>query len=277
MCANMWFVGFDHPQTPVCGFVGPELRPNDPGQLFALIDATGSPPPLRDRVIVASRSAHSAAIFAFGDEAGSIAMFSEMMQLAAEDIVGDTAHEIELARYERPARLSPVASVKGLPEQYMALRFPTDARDWSTMPLNRRVRALWGIHERERAIALLEAGCRTSQDAVDHFHLGELLAIELNRPGDAIPHLRKATQLAPDRTEPFTTLSIALTMVGDAAGAIDAALTVTQRAPNDAAAWANLATAYESKGDVERMRAAAKRAQQLEPGEPLTAALLAKR
>lgn len=45
-------------------------------------------------------------------------------------------------------------------------------------------------------------------------------------------------------------------------------------APDSARAWANLAQCYDTKHDVARMHAAAQRAQQLEPGEPLTAALL---
>jgi tetratricopeptide (TPR) repeat protein len=272
----MWFVGFADPAEPVVGLVGRELRANDPAQLFAILDALEAPAPLRQHVMVASRSPGSAAVFvATRGDPKQIGMFSAMMQLAAEDLLGnEPAGDIKMFLLERPDQLTAAPAIAGM-GAYVAKRFPHD-RNWMTMPAHARARGLWAIGQRERAIVVLEAACASSSDALDHFHLGELLAVELKRPGDGVPHLRRAAELAPDQSQPFTSLAIALAMTGDVDGSIAAAVRATELAPHDARAWANLAQCYDAKHDTSRMREAAQRAQQLEPGEPLTKELLAR-
>jgi tetratricopeptide (TPR) repeat protein len=270
----MWFVGFADPAEPVVGLVGRELRANDPAQLFAILDALEAPAPLRQHVVVASRSPGSAAVFvATRGDPEQIGRFSAMMQLAAEDLLGNQpGGDIQMFLLQRPAELTAAPEIAGM-GAYVARRFPHD-RNWVTLPAHARARGLWAIGEQERAIAVLEAACASSTDALDHFHLGELLAVELKRPGDGVPHLRRAAELAPDQSQPFTSLAITLAMIGDIDNAIVAAERATELAPTDARAWANLAQCYDVKHDIARMREAAQRAQQLEPGEPLTKALL---
>ncbi len=270
----MWFVGFADPAEPVLGLVGRDLRADDPAQLFAVLDAVEAPPQLREHVLVASRSACSAAVFvATRGDPQQIGMYSAMMQLAATDLLGeDPARDIQLSLQQRPTALAAAPTIAGM-GAYVAVRFPPDS-NWVAMPAHARARGLWKIGEQQRAIAVLEAACASSRDALDHFHLGELLAVELRRPADGVAHLRRAAELAPGQSQPFTSLAIALAMSGDVDGAVAAAERATELAPDDARAWANLAQCYDGKGDLARMREAAQRAQRLHPGEPLTKALL---
>jgi Flp pilus assembly protein TadD len=121
---------------------------------------------------------------------------------------------------------------------------------------------------------VLEVACASSSEPLDHFHLGELLAVELERPREGIPHLRRACELAPDNSQPFTSLGIALSMVGDWPGAVSGFESACTLAPHDVGAWANLAQGYSKLGDETGMIRAASRAQELESGEPISSALL---
>jgi tetratricopeptide (TPR) repeat protein len=157
------------------------------------------------------------------------------------------------------------------PQAYIEGRFGADPS--KPTPAHRLARAFWAIDHRQRALEILERACVSSTDALDHFHFG-LCLNEADRAGAAVPCLRRACELAPDVADPFFELGLTLVQLGDYPGAVDAFERAAAAAPDDFGIWANLAQVYKLIGSEPAMRRAARRAQELEPGEPLTAALL---
>jgi len=272
------FAGFDDPKAPVICFAGAETRSivRVPRRLFALLRGARASLPLRNVVRVVSCSTGSAGIFVLDEEQAMVERFANVARAMAEDLLGeDPLLPQESWVAHRPFWGWASEKATPAPKAYLENRIGPGPAVLPDVPAHRLARALWSIDRRERAIQVLEVACASSSEVFDHFHLGELLAVELERPRDGIPHLRRACELAPEMSQPFTSLGIALSMVRDWSGAVNAFESACKLAPRDAGAWANLAQGYSNLGDEAGMKRAASRAQELEPGEPLSSALLA--
>ncbi|WP_394821401.1 tetratricopeptide repeat protein [Pendulispora albinea] len=269
------YAGFFDEHTPVLCVAGPNMRDivQTPRRLFALLRLSRATPPLREVVRVVSHSMGSAAIFSPRDSDASVTRFARLARAMGEDLLGeDPFQPAESWIARKPFLVFGKEDIHPVPKAYMENRFGVPPEEQRP---HRLARALWAIDRRARALRILETACATSTDALDHFHLGQLHAVELGDPKTGIPHLQRACELAPNVSQPFTSLGIASMSTGDYASARDAFRSATELAPSDAGAWANLAQTCALLGDHETMRRACARAQELEPGEPITAQLAA--
>ena len=273
------FAGFSDAAAPVLCLAGRELRSTAKVKqgLFALLRTAGAPMALRSHVQVVSTSANSAVVFLPGEDPQLVERFASVAHVMAEDLLGeDPVLARESWTADKPFVVWRRESIFAVPSAYFQNRFGPGPAVLENEPAYRFARALWAIDRRERALRVLEVACASSTHSLDHFHLGELLSFQLGRTHEGIPHFRRSSELAPNESQPFTSLGIALSMIGDSAGAVAAFTRAAEAAPNSVEAWANLAQALSHTDNDAEFRRAVARAQALEPGEPITAELLRK-
>jgi tetratricopeptide (TPR) repeat protein len=88
------------------------------------------------------------------------------------------------------------------------------------------------------------------------------------RPDEALPHLLRATQLAPERATFVTNLGYAYQKRGELARAIETQRRALAIDPELGSAWINLGNALAEQGDYAGAAAALRRAEALDPSDP---------
>jgi Flp pilus assembly protein TadD len=85
---------------------------------------------------------------------------------------------------------------------------------------------------------------------------------------NALPHLHRAVELAPDRATSLSNLCYAEQLSGDVEGALHTCQDATAKDPKLGSAWLNLGTALVKKGRYDDAQRAFEKAAALDPEDP---------
>lgn len=256
--------------------VGAQALADDLPQLSSVLDRIG----VRERRLqVHSRHAEALLLHVADEPAGSIAWHYGV----ARGIVADL-WETETATDRREGtimplmrswwralipgmtKLPPVArGLRPLPGELLSHRFPRDE------PLRAVDHSRWlcAFGRYEKACALIERHLQAHPDDGEaHYSLGGVYTDLMKQPQRGVEHFRRAAELAPDRTEVFNALGVALLKV-DRDDEACAAFLKAGELDDDFSPWMNLASTQLRRGRMADARTAAQRARELDGDEPL--------
>ena len=256
--------------------VGAQALADDLPQLSSVLDRIG----VRERRLhVHSRHAEALLLHVADEAAGSIAWhYGVARGLVADLWEAETATALRDATITPLMRswwralvpgmtkLPPVArELRSIPGDLFPGRFPRDE------PLRAKDHSRWlcALGRYEKACALIERHLQAHPDDGEaHFALGGVYSDLMKQPQRGVEHLRRAAELAPDRTEVWNKLGMALTKVDRDDEACAAFLRAGELA-KDFSPWMNLASAQLRMGRMADAQAAAHRARELGEKEPL--------
>jgi tetratricopeptide (TPR) repeat protein len=181
----------------------------------------------------------------------------------------DTSEQIPSARsvdkvVKRPMLLGEPVEAQGVPQAYLDGRFLPEEYPEAYQ----QARAFWSIGRSDRAIKILKEKCKTSQNPLDHYHLGCLLVFELKHFSEGMEALWRARQLSPEALAPLLALAMALVMQDKPEETLPLLEEAEKRASdnekkregNDTEIWLHLARLYQSSNHPKRAYRAALRA-----------------
>jgi len=193
----------------------------------------------------------------------------------------DTSEQIPHARFldkvvHRPMLLGEPVEARGVPQAYLDGRFlPEEFPE-----AYQQARAFWSIGRADRAIRILQEKCKTSQNPLDHYHLGCLLVFELKLFAAGTVALQHARQLSPTALAPLLALSMAWIMQDKPQEALPLLKETEKRTQrygeHSKDIWLHLAKLYQSCQLPKQAYKAASRALACEPENMETKAVLQK-
>jgi hypothetical protein len=128
-------------------------------------------------------------------------------------------------------------------------------RDRSDLPArDAEAQALWGLGRVDEAAATLELALAQAPDREPTLHLAAMLALERNRPDDAITYFHRAAGVNPWRGDCRYGIAVAHVRKRDWAQAVDAARQALQLEPAHAEARKILVRSLAERGDKEQAR-----------------------
>jgi len=200
----------------------------------------------------------------------------------------DTSEQIPAARcvdkiVRRPLLLGEPVEARGVPQAYLDGRFLPEEYPEAYQ----QARAFWSIGRSDRAIRILTEKCRTSRNALDHYHLGCLLVFELRLFAEGMAALGRARELSPASLAPLLALAMAWMVQDKSDEALPFLEEIEKRAKNNARSeknrgerhgeiWLHVARLYHDSGHLKRAYKAARKAVASEPEDMEARALLQK-
>jgi len=193
----------------------------------------------------------------------------------------DTSEEIPLARnvdkvVRRPMLLGEPVEARGVPQAYLDGRFLPEEYPEAYQ----QARAFWSIGRPEKAIRILKEKCKTSQNPLNHYHLGCLLVFELKLFAEGIQALQRARHLSPASLAPLLALSMAFMAQDKPQEAlpllaqVESQVAKAKRGQESAEIWLHVARVYQSRRLWRKAHKAALQALACAPQEEEAKALL---
>jgi len=187
----------------------------------------------------------------------------------------DTSEQIPAARnvnkvVQRPLLLGEPIEAQGVPQAYLHGRF---------LPIGnpeayQQARAFWSIGRTDRAIRILREKCKTSQNPLDHYHLGWLLVFELKLLPEGMEALWRAKHLSPSSLGPVMALAIAFVLQDKPNEALPLLAEIEKHAEacerkeeNPEELWLHVAKLYQNIHHLKKAHRAALRAAWCRPAD----------